>query len=230
MQKIKDFKEKHPYLFWELIGIFLFLIYIIYAASTSIDKVNGALGGIAVLEMMIAPIVVAIRRRNIPTAKKDKEEVNLTKEEAKLKKEQDKIAQKELDAKWNKVIKNVFEVNKEESIIKLNSRTYNFKDILDAELLEDGNSIIKSSLLGTAAKGFLFGVPGLLSKSKKTQNMCNKLEIKITIKDLNNPVEYIKLIKYSIPKTGFVYKSIYEQAQKCISIINIIMEQEKENK
>ena len=62
-----------------------------------------------------------------------------------------------------------------------------------------------------------------MSKSKKTQNFCSKLDVKITIKNLSNPVEYIKLIKFKTPKSGFPYKSAYEQAQKCLSIINIII-------
>lgn len=253
---MKEFMNKHPYIFWELVGVSIFIIYAIYASVTPIEKVNGALGGIALLEMMIAPIVIAIIKRdsynikdkikgksleikekiseNSKESKEKKESLaEIKKEEKRIlreEREKERQIQKELDAKWNKVVKKMFEVNEEEKLIKVNNRVYNFDDILDAELLEDGNSVIKSSLLGTAAKGFLFGAAGYLSKSKKTQSMCNKLEVKITIKDLNNPVEYIKLIRYNTPKTGFIYKAVYDQAQKCVSIINIIIEKRKENK
>ncbi|MBE6156960.1 MAG: hypothetical protein E7161_04390 [Firmicutes bacterium] len=124
---------------------------------------------------------------------------------------------------WNIIIKNKFAVNETQKLLLINGENYSFNDILDAELLEDDNSIIKSSLIGTAAKGFMFGMPGLLSSSKKQKKVCEKLQLKITIKDLSNPVQYINFINSRIQKNSYIYKNAYENAQKCISIINIIV-------
>ena len=78
------------------------------------------------------------------------------------------------------------------------SSIYSFDDIISFELLEDGNSITSGGTSRAIAGGVLFGgvgavVAGVTSK-RKTKNTCNKLQIKITVNDIENPAVYIDLI------------------------------------
>ena len=126
--------------------------------------------------------------------------------------------------KWKIISVGKLSVNEEDRIVKINHKIYSFSDILDAELIEDGSSVIKSSLLGTAAKGFAFGLAGYLSASKKEKRYCNKLELKITIHDFKNPCIYFKFISKKIKKDSKDYNDAIEEAQRCLSAIKIIQD------
>ena len=134
---------------------------------------------------------------------------------------QEKIAD---NAKWKVILINEISVNKENKLIKIHNKTYHFEDIIDCELIEDGNSITKSSLLGTAAKGLAFGLAGYLTSEKKQKKYCNKLEVKITINDFNNPCVYCKFIKKKTKVQSSEYEKAFNNAQKCLSTIKIVLE------
>lgn len=126
--------------------------------------------------------------------------------------------------KWNIIIPNQLAINEEECIIKINKNVYNYSDIIECELIEDGNSIIKASLLGTAAKGATFGLAGYLTSAKKETKYCNKLELKITLNDFKMPCVFFKYITKKTKKNSKDYEIAFEKAQKCLSIFKIVIE------
>lgn len=130
---------------------------------------------------------------------------------------------------WNQIVFAKVWINKHENKIKINNKIYNFNDIIGYELLEDGNSIIKSdlgSMVGRAAVGSLINPVGAIiggvTGKKTTSNICTKLEIKVTVNNINKPCQYINFINSKTKKSSSVYKQKYEQAQKTMSILNII--------
>lgn len=114
---------------------------------------------------------------------------------------------------------------------KKNPKIYNFSDIIDYELLEDGESITKGGLGRAVAGGVLLGglgaVVGGVTGGKKTKGICNSLRIKITVNDINNPVVYMDFIKTATKKDSFVYKSIYNSAQECLSVLQLMCSSEE---
>lgn len=109
---------------------------------------------------------------------------------------------------------------------KKNSKVYNYSDIVDFELLEDGESITKGGLGRAIAGGVLFGgigaVVGGVTGGKKSKSICNSLKIKITVNNINNPAVYINIITTSTKKNSFIYKTLYNSAQECLSTLQLI--------
>lgn len=119
---------------------------------------------------------------------------------------------------------------------KKNPKIYNFSDIVDFELLEDGESITKGGLGRAVAGGVLLGgvgaVVGGITGGKKSKSICNSLKIKITVNNISNPVVYIDFIKAPTKKNSFTYKTVYNSAQECLSTLQLIcnnQEQEVES-
>lgn len=57
---------------------------------------------------------------------------------------------------------------------------------------------------------------------KKSKPICNSLKIKITVKNINNPVVYINFLTVATKKNSFTYKTMYNSAQECLSVLQLI--------
>jgi len=108
------------------------------------------------------------------------------------------------------------------------SYVHSYDDILEFELLENGGTTVSSGGLGRAVVGgVLFGAAGAVVggvTGKKTGNTTvTSMQIKITTKDISDPVIYISLINGGSYKTNsFVYKSASKSAQAVLSTLAII--------
>ena len=129
------------------------------------------------------------------------------------------------DDTWKEIVAEKFYLNEDTKQVLINTTKYAFDEILDCELIEDNQTITKSSMLDSAVKGAVFGLAGYLSGSKKTSSMCQKMELRITVKNFSNPVEYLTFIDKKVPKDGFIYDRAIKKAEKCLSIIKIIIDQ-----
>ncbi|NFA59457.1 SHOCT domain-containing protein [Clostridium sporogenes] len=109
---------------------------------------------------------------------------------------------------------------------KVNPRIHAFGDIVEYELLQDGDSITKGGLGRAVAGGVLLGgvgaVVGGVTGKKKTKSVINNLRIKITVNDTSNPSVYIDLIKTPTKANSFIYKTAYSSAQEILSMLSII--------
>ena len=112
------------------------------------------------------------------------------------------------------------------------SHIFDYSEILNFEVLEDGNSITKGGLGKAIVGGAIFGLAGAIAggTSKKTKQICNKLEIKLTTKNIDEPVIYINLINTETKKNGFVYKTASKSVQNILSKFQIILNQQSEDK
>ncbi|HBN6207481.1 TPA: SHOCT domain-containing protein [Clostridioides difficile] len=109
---------------------------------------------------------------------------------------------------------------------KLAQEVLLFDDVIDYELLEDGETLIKGGLGRALTGGILFGgvgavVVGVTGK-KETKAIINSLKIKITLNNLNMPAIYIDLINSATKKTSFIYKTNYNIAQEILSTFSVI--------
>lgn len=113
---------------------------------------------------------------------------------------------------------------------KFNPRIVNYSDILDFELIEDGKTVETKGGLGKAVVGgVLFGDVGAIvggsTSKKKSVTSVSGLKIKIVVRDMNNPNSYIRLITTSTKTDSFIYRSSYEDAQKILSMLQIVTSQ-----
>ena len=106
---------------------------------------------------------------------------------------------------------------------------YSYDDVVDFELLEDGNSVIKGGIGSAIVGGALFGgvgaVVGSTAGKKKIKQTCTNLTVKITVNNMAAPVEYIKLITSTTNKRSMVYRGAYQDAQEIISLLQLICNQ-----
>lgn len=108
---------------------------------------------------------------------------------------------------------------------------YKYENIVDYELLEDGETITKGGLGRAMVGGTLFGGAGAavggVTGHRKIRDICESMKIKLTLKDTLRPVEYINLISSSTKKNGIVYKTCYNIAQEILSCFKIICDQQQ---
>lgn len=110
------------------------------------------------------------------------------------------------------------------------SRIYSYNDILSFELIENGNSISKGGVGRAIIGGVLFGGIGAIvggSTGHKNKQTCTMLNIKITLKNINIPNEYITFIYGETKKDSSVYKGAFYTAQEILSTLQIICEETK---
>ncbi|MEH7236791.1 SHOCT domain-containing protein [Bacillus sp. JJ1562] len=111
------------------------------------------------------------------------------------------------------------------------STVYNYSDIIDFELLEDGESVASGGLGRALVGGALFGgagaIVGGVTGKKRTKGVCTSLKIKVTVNDMNNPAVYITFLSTKTKKDGFIYKSIFNHAQECLSTFQLICDRQK---
>ena len=113
--------------------------------------------------------------------------------------------------------------------LKFNSSHYtvfNYNQIVDFELLEDGNSIASGGLGRAIVGGIAFGgvgaIVGGVTGKKKSKDTCTSLQIKLTVKDYYSPTFYITLISSEFKKSSLVYKQNEKIAQDIVSKLQVI--------
>ena len=107
------------------------------------------------------------------------------------------------------------------------SYVFKYQDLLDFEVLEDGTSITKGGFGKALVGGAIFGLAGAIAggSSKQTKQVCNKLQVKITTRNIDRPVVYIDLINTEFKKDGFVYKQASKSVQEILSKFQLIVDQ-----
>ena len=101
------------------------------------------------------------------------------------------------------------------------STIHRFEDIIDYELLEDGDLQTKGGLGSALAGGLAFGAAGAIVGTSVGK--------KITLNSMNAPVENINLLQMKVSKTSAAYKKAYAQAQEVLSLLKIITSSAKKN-
>lgn len=113
---------------------------------------------------------------------------------------------------------------KEEGVLS-DVKIYDYKDLIDFELLEDGESKVKGGFGKALIGGALGGTKGAIigsAASRKITETVSLLEIVIRTNDFGKPQYNIPFIKgFSLPKDAN-YRRLYDMAQEVIGILNYI--------
>ncbi len=113
-----------------------------------------------------------------------------------------------------------------------NSYVFKYDEIVDFEVLEDGTAVTKGGLGKALVGGAIFGLAGAIAggTSKKTKEICNKLEVKVTTRNADRPVVYLNLINTEFKKSGFVYKQASKSVQDILSKFQIVIDELERDK
>lgn len=107
------------------------------------------------------------------------------------------------------------------------TKTFDYSELIDCELIEDGHSIIKTTALPKAiAGGILFGgvgaVVGGVTGKKTERKYCNKLTVKFTVRNCRHYSINFDLIRKKTKTDSAEYKKAFNTAQKMISAAKVI--------
>ena len=111
------------------------------------------------------------------------------------------------------------------------NKIFSFNDLIDYEIKEDNDSIIKGRSGSVVAGGLLFGGLGALagaSRSKKVKQTCSRLVINIVVNDIDNPNIQIFLISSETQKDSITYKEKTDKANEFNGILKYIISNSKE--
>lgn len=106
-----------------------------------------------------------------------------------------------------------------------------FSDITGYELIEDGVTVTGGGLGTAVAGGLLFGgagaVAGAVIGPKKSAKKVSKIELKITLSDLDYPVEHIWIMDggSGVKTDSKLYQKALSVAQDCLSCLQTISEE-----
>jgi len=113
------------------------------------------------------------------------------------------------------------------------ARLVEYKDLLGAEILEDGESTIKtvrsSQVAGAVVGGLLLGPVGLLAGAltagKKSTNKVHSVDLKILVNDAARPVHMVKFLKGDWDRTSFMYKHAIAEAREWHGLMMVLIQQ-----
>ncbi|HFL2484459.1 TPA: SHOCT domain-containing protein [Clostridioides difficile] len=104
---------------------------------------------------------------------------------------------------------------------------YAIDEIMQFELLEDGESIVSGGLGRAVVGGALFGATGAIvggiTGKKTTRKVVDTFKIKITFNNINNPLEYVNLINTKTKTNSSIYQNSCNEAQEILSVLSIII-------
>ena len=107
-----------------------------------------------------------------------------------------------------------------------------YADLIGYELLEDNETITKGGLGGAVVGGLIAGSTGALVgaaiSGKKSKSTCDALDIKLTVKNYQTDAVYIRFIgvlEKGIKTNNIIYKVAKENAQKCLSALMLITDE-----
>lgn len=110
---------------------------------------------------------------------------------------------------------------------------YSFDQIIDFEIIEDGESVVKGGLGRAVAGGLLFGgvgaIVGGVTGGKKSKGICKSLQVRIGLKDALDENIYIKLINSETKTKSFLYNSCIAAANDIINVLSKITEENNQN-
>lgn len=107
----------------------------------------------------------------------------------------------------------------------------NFSDILECEIIEDSNTIMKGGVGRAVVGGALAGGVGAIvgANTRASKNVTNSLQVRIITKNINRSLYTINLITTEIKKDSTEYKSAMNFANNVYAMITAIINGNEEN-
>lgn len=101
-----------------------------------------------------------------------------------------------------------------------------YGQVVNFELLEDGDSVTSGGVGRALVGGALFGTTGAIvggvTGAKRAKTICTSLKIKVTVRDYKSPAIYIPLIEKQTKTDSPQYKQAYKDAQDILSMLQLI--------
>lgn len=110
---------------------------------------------------------------------------------------------------------------------------YNYSDILDYDVVEDGGSIAHGRAGSAAVGGLLFGAAGAIvgaALPNKSDATCTSLQIVIHVNDLNNPTIVYSFIESETSRSSYTYDLQSKTAQKVAGMFDYMIAKARESK
>lgn len=111
-------------------------------------------------------------------------------------------------------------------------RVVDYKDIIDFEVIQDNESIVKGGLGSAIVGGALFGdtgaIVGGITGRRKIAAVVQKLDLIVRINDMENPLIQMSFIKKSVERNSYTYSSILKEVQEALSVLSIIVNDNSE--
>lgn len=107
-----------------------------------------------------------------------------------------------------------------------------FSDVLDFEVIENGNSVVSSRSGSAVVGGLLFGGLGAIagaSGSRTINETCNTLKLKIYCNDVCNSVITLDFLENNIPKNSYLYRELTDIINEMISFLKIAREHNRQD-
>lgn len=109
-------------------------------------------------------------------------------------------------------------------------RIYDYKKIIDFEIVENGNDVISGNMGAAVVGGLLFGVAGAVvgsAGSKNINKICSNLYCKIFIDDIDEPQQILMFINSETNKNGSYYQAVTQKVNEIIASLRYIMNKNK---
>lgn len=126
-------------------------------------------------------------------------------------------------------VEKFFEIDEKNRLWRWTATQYvfNYSDIVDFELIQNGSSVVKGGLGSAVMGGALFGgvgaVVGSVVGKKKAVEEINEFRIKIVINDMLIPEAYINFIPNGkLKSNSFLFKAASISAQETLSLLTLI--------
>lgn len=118
----------------------------------------------------------------------------------------------------------VDEPNKLWCVPTVSTKQYAFSDLLDFDIVENGDVVWGGSLLGTAVGAMAGGLTGALlgASASKANEVCRSLQIKLSVNSIDHPNIYITLIDHEVRKNWDEYKKAVKAADEIVGVLKVI--------
>jgi len=106
-----------------------------------------------------------------------------------------------------------------------------YKDILSCEIFVDGGSVSRTSrtsqLGGALVGGILLGgvgaVVGSLTGKKISSGTVERVDLRIVVNDIDNPLHEINLLDHETKKSGQAHKMVDDEAREWKAVFDILI-------
>jgi hypothetical protein len=114
---------------------------------------------------------------------------------------------------------------------KLDARIFQGQDILEAEVVEDGYSVTKSSTSSVAGRAVLGGlllgpagaIVGGVTAKRRTDGKVKSIDLRVIVNDTAKPIHTINFMNIEQEKGSAIYKKAFADAKHWHAVINVLI-------
>lgn len=116
------------------------------------------------------------------------------------------------------------------SVDKTNLPIYDYKKLIDYEVIENGSQITSGNSKNAVIGGLLFGATGAIvgaSASKEIKDICTELKLRIFLDDIENSQFTVEFVVYDTPKDDILYYEACERLNEITALLTYILNKNK---